>query len=47
MIFPDWGESPQEQTQQSLPLFREWEVDWEAGTLALRDGEQETRSPAR
>lgn len=47
MIFPDWGESPQEQTQQPLPLFREWEVDWNTGALALRDGEPYTVSGDR
>ena len=47
MIFPDWGESPQEQTQQTLPLFQEWEVDWEADALALRDGEPYTVSGDR
>lgn len=41
MIFPDWGTAPNEESQ-SLPLFREWAVDWQKGVLALRDGEPYT-----
>lgn len=38
MIFPDWGEAPAEQSGQALPLFQEWDVDWERNAFALRDG---------
>lgn len=35
MIFPDWGRAPAPET---LPLFAEWAVDWEAGRFALKNG---------
>lgn len=44
MMFPDWGEIPQQPSQKPLPLFREWAVDWQSGSLALRDGEPYTVS---
>ena len=40
MIFPDWGETPEETLEETvLPLFREWAVDWENQSFALRNGE--------
>lgn len=42
MIFPDWGAQSAENGGQELPLYTEWAVDWEAGALALRDGEPYT-----
>ena len=40
MIFPDWGETPEAASEEAaLPLFREWAVDWENQTFALRNGE--------
>ena len=47
MIFPDWGENSQEQNQQTLPLFCEWDVDWTNNALALRDGAPYTVSGDR
>lgn len=41
MIFPDWGTAP-ETKEETLPLYREWAVDFERGTLLLRDGEPYT-----
>ena len=39
MIFPDWGETPDTASEEAeLPLFREWAVDWEGKSFALRDG---------
>ena len=38
MIFPDWGTAPAQETEEALPLFREWAVDWDTGAFALRDG---------
>ena len=37
MIFPDWGTSP-ERAASTLPLYRDWAVDWEAGCFALKGG---------
>ena len=37
MIFPDWGTAPAQETEEALPLFREWAVDWDTGAFALRD----------
>ena len=40
MIFPDWGETPEGTSEEAvLPLFREWAVDWENQSFALRNGE--------
>lgn len=40
MIFPDWGQTPQVAADNAeLPLFREWAVDWDTGSFALRHGE--------
>ena len=39
MIFPDWGTAPAQETETALPLFREWAVDWENESFALRRGE--------
>ena len=40
MIFPDWGETPEAASEDAaLPLFREWAVDWENRSFALRNGE--------
>ena len=45
MIFPDWGESARTTSAGAeLPLYTEWAVDWDAGALALRDGEPYTVS---
>jgi len=39
MIFPDWGVTAQTTpSQQPLPLYQEWAVDWEQGCFALRNG---------
>ena len=39
MIFPDWGSLPETvQAETELPLFAEWDVDWENGTFSLRNG---------
>lgn len=38
MIFPDWGTAPAT-AADTLPLAREWAVDFAAGRLALRGGE--------
>lgn len=39
MIFPDWGESPaQEAGGPELPLFTEWDMDWDEGRFALKNG---------
>ena len=39
MIFPDWGEAPEVTSEETaLPLFREWAVDWENRSFALRNG---------
>lgn len=39
MIFPDWGEQAQSADSRVLPLFQEWDVDWERQAFALRDGQ--------
>ena len=39
MIFPDWGTAPDTAPEEALPLFREWAVDWENESFALRRGE--------
>ncbi len=40
MILPDWGETPEVTSEEAaLPLFREWAVDWETQSFALRNGE--------
>ena len=40
MIFPDWGTAPNTDSEEAaLPLFREWAVDWENQTFALRNGQ--------
>ena len=39
MIFPDWGTAPDTAPEAALPLFREWAVDWENKSFALRRGE--------
>ena len=40
MIFPDWGQNPATVSEETaLPLFREWAVDWENQTFALRNGQ--------
>ena len=39
MIFPDWGTAPDTAPEETLPLFREWAVDWENRCFALRRGE--------
>ena len=39
MNYDDWGAGA---SGAALPLFREFAVDWDAGTLALRDGEPYT-----
>ena len=40
MIFPDWGETPETVSEEEvLPLFREWAVDWENRSFALRNGQ--------
>ena len=40
MIFPDWGEAPEVTSEEAtLPLFREWAVDWEKQCFALRNGQ--------
>ena len=39
MIFPDWGTAPAQAAEAALPLFREWAVDWENESFALRRGE--------
>lgn len=41
MIFPDWGVAPEEK-ETTLPLYREWAVDFENDALLLRDGEPYT-----
>ena len=38
MIFPDWGTAPDTAPEETLPLFREWAVDWENRCFALRRG---------
>ena len=38
MIFPDWGTAPDTAPEEALPLFREWAVDWENESFALRRG---------
>lgn len=39
MIFPDWGETPETVSgEAALPLFREWAVDWDGKSFALRNG---------
>lgn len=42
MIFPDWGTADSQDNSQTLPLYTEWAVDWEAGAFALRDGQPYT-----
>ena len=42
MIFPDWGMAPDTAPEETLPLFREWAVDWENESFALRRGELDT-----
>lgn len=44
MIFPDWGESIRNLDSQQLPLFQEWDVDWDQNMLALREGQPYTVS---
>ena len=40
MIFPDWGQNPETVSEETvLPLFKEWAVDWENQSFALRNGE--------
>ena len=40
MIFPDWGQTPETVSEETaLSLFREWAVDWENQTFALRNGQ--------
>jgi len=39
MIFPDWGETSGTASEEALPLFKEWAVDWENRSFALRDGQ--------
>lgn len=38
MIFPDWGTVSAQTANSTLPPFTEWAVDWDAGTLAMRNG---------
>lgn len=39
MIFPDWGESQVESVSPGLPLYQEWDMDWEQDSFALRNGQ--------
>lgn len=42
MIFPDWGGAAAESGIETLPLYTEWAVDWDAGAFALRNGQPYT-----
>lgn len=44
MIFPDWGQTETSRTEEPLPLYTEWAVDWDSGGFALRNGERYTVS---
>lgn len=37
MIFPDWGTPPRVRAE-TLPLYRDWAMDWEKGEFALKNG---------
>lgn len=39
MILPDWGSVATAAQEESLPVAREWAVDFARGALALRGGE--------
>lgn len=39
MIFPDWGQPQAASVSSELPLFQEWDMDWERGAFALQNGQ--------
>ena len=38
MIFPDWEVASAETTDNALPLFTEWAMDWDSRSFARRNG---------
>ena len=42
MIFPDWGTQTAKNSEEELPLYTEWAMDWDGGAFALRDGKPYT-----